>query len=253
MNFSRGCIGHCTYCAERSFSGRCRSVGIEQFQRTMQRLVAIPEIDFILITDPFFGASKTWRRQALQYLRMIRSTSVMIMERIDCLDREDYELLDGSQVLIDFGIESLSPTMLTIMHKTRQPDLYLARVEQAALHGKCEMQANFLFNHPGETPETTQETISGIRRVVEKYGMRFKFMTFEYALFPGTYVYAHRSEYERQYGSRFLVPEWWRASANHWNLARACVPSQRFGETIPEMMQNKRLWEDQLRAVIGRW
>jgi radical SAM superfamily enzyme YgiQ (UPF0313 family) len=253
VNFSRGCIGQCTYCAERPLSGRYRSVGIDQFQRTMQRLAAIPGLDYIMVTDPLFGADRTWRRQAFQYLRTIRSMSILIMERVDCMDQEDYELLDDSRVVIDFGIESLSPTMLTIMHKTGQPDLYLENVEQAAMYGKCEMRANFLFNHPGETPETTHETISGIRRMVDDYGMRFRFMTFEYALFPGTYVYTHRSEYERLYGSRFLVPEWWRASSNHWNLARACVPSGMFGQTIPEMMRNKRRWEDQLRAVIGQW
>ena len=98
--------------------------------------------------------------------------------------------------------------------KAKNPEKYVqAFLETSRLMDKYRV-THFIygiFNYPGETKETLQETRQFWTRYYQQHpgGYGF-FLAQPFAFFPGCEVYTNFGHYQREYGTQVLHPEWWK-------------------------------------------
>lgn len=229
MFLGSGCPFHCRYCME--YKKKWSSLSVE---KAIDYIVKINEQispRYIPIFDACFGFDKNWRKEFLKELiKKDLDLYYWLETRVDLLDEEDITLLSKLKTKIDFGIDSLSRTMLGIMRKTLSPDSFLdnflhisnACSEHGILHDMF-----MIFNHPGETQKTYDEFKHFFRdrvspRLKEGY-LRIKYQRFSF--YPGSYIYNHQTEFEEKYGFKALHPKWWKEPVDYYDNSRDIIPS----------------------------
>ena len=227
---STGCAFRCTYCMEyrKTWSACDVSEAIELIAHLEERL----NPRSILILDACFGLNKKWRKAfLLACTEREHSCGFWVQTRVDLIDGKDLEMLSKLKIKIDFGVDSLSRTMLRIMNKTKEPEAYLEKF--LALSKKCselgiEHDAYLIFNHPGESEKTVEEHEAFFRtRVMPDLGngtLRVSSGTF--SLFPGSYVYDHLDLFREEYGTSVEHPAWWKEEGDQRALSRRLIPSR---------------------------
>jgi radical SAM superfamily enzyme YgiQ (UPF0313 family) len=226
---SRGCPFNCSFCVEslkeQSWRPHTPLSAIEEIRTAAERYHPAA----IAIGDACFGVRSDWRKEFLRRLADLAPSYWVFFEtRPEYLDPEDIAILQRLRVMIQFGIESCSPTILRLMNKAKQPDKYLARFRETSdvlsrngvLHG-----ANLIFNHPGETQQTLEETFAFIDTELETGGSSLIWTGRSYMHFPGSELDRNQSFYEREFGSAFLSPEWWRGDKEPLASSRRVIPS----------------------------
>lgn len=114
---------------------------------------------------------------------------------------------------IAYGVESLSPRMLTIMNKTRTPDQYITAVfdtVEKTLQADIHAALLLLLGLPGETPSTIEETLTSMTQLpLEKRNLHIKVCL--PAVLPGTSLdeQLHDSHFLEEFGARLLGENCW--------------------------------------------
>jgi radical SAM superfamily enzyme YgiQ (UPF0313 family) len=213
LYLSRGCPFRCSFCMESLKDHQWRALSAER--AVAEILTVIDRFDplAVAVADACFGLRPAWRKEFLRGLATANPACWLVFEtRPEYIDEEDVALLSALKVEIQFGIESCSPRILRLMNKTRRPERFLARFrEVSALMSKhCVLhRANLIFNHPGETRETLQETFAFLDSMLTSAHSHLIWAGHGYMHFPGCEVDRRRSYYERAFGTRFGRPEWW--------------------------------------------
>lgn len=230
---SRGCPYRCSFCME---------LIKEPFWRPMEPAQAIEQVRAVgdryhplavAFGDACFGVKREWRKDFLSRLTDLAPDYWLLFEtRPDFLDDEDIELLSNFKVQIQLGLESASPRMLQIMNKTKNPEKYLEKFQEVS-HRLSEFDivhgANLIFNHPGDTMESVRETFAFMDRELARGTSSLIWACHDYAHFPGSEIDLHRDKYEREYGSQFLRPEWWKVDEDQFDGSRQVIPSSDIG------------------------
>ena len=226
---SRGCPFGCSFCMEplkeRKWRAFSPEMAVEEMLLVGERFKPLG----VAAADACFGLRSAWRKEFLK--RLVEAAPkfwVVIETRPEYLDREDIELLSHLKVEVQFGVESCSPEILLLMRKTRQPRKFLDRFletshllsEKGVLH-----RANLIFNHPGETRRTLEETFAFIDRELVYGGTSLMWAAHAYMHFPGCELDVNRQYYEEKYGTRFLKPEWWKGTDDQYEASMDCDPS----------------------------
>jgi radical SAM superfamily enzyme YgiQ (UPF0313 family) len=139
------------------------------------------------------------------------------------------QLYNSGFSVANIGMESASPTILKLMNKTNNPEIYINNTEsligEMAKMNDLALRINFMF-YVGETPQTIRETISFICR---NYGGIDSILYTPVFITPGTRLYANFGDYEKEFGSKLI-------STPYWNKRRLnlCRPSKYF--TFEEMV-----------------
>lgn len=229
MFLGSGCPFHCRYCMEykKKWSSLSVATAIDYIVKLNEQISP----QYIPVFDACFGFDKNWRKEFLTELVKKKLDLYFWLEtRVDLLDEEDIALLSKLKIKIDFGIDSLSRTMLKIMRKTMNPDTFLdnfvtisnACSEHGILHDMF-----MIFNHPGETEQTYEEFkhFFADRVCPELKGgyLRIKYQRFSY--YPGSYIYNHKTEFQEKYGFTVRHPKWWKESVDHYANSRDIIPS----------------------------
>jgi radical SAM superfamily enzyme YgiQ (UPF0313 family) len=131
-------------------------------------------------------------------------------------------------VEVQFGVESCSPEMLNIMKKTKQPEKFLQRfleISHIMSEKKVLHRANLIFNHPGETRRTLDETFSFIETELKNKDSYLIWIYHRYMHFPGCELDSNMEYYSRKFGSQFLKPEWWKSEEDQYEASMQFVPS----------------------------
>jgi len=219
LNLSRGCPFPCAFCMEpgkRSLRWRAYSPAraVEEMQRL---LAAFPRARGVLrITDAVFGLDPGWRHDVLERLkgRPLPVNKTWAVTRSDLLDDSDISHFDGAGFAVGFGIESGDADMLRVMRKTSDPAKFLERfAAQAQMAEVCGLPwgVNLIAGHPGETPESLSRSAEWMRTLVASLRRPTGFLCVDpYRYYPGSAVHRDRLEYEGRFGTRILVPDWWR-------------------------------------------
>ncbi len=229
---SRGCPYTCAFCMEPcKRNGNWRSYSVDKAIREIKRLTAVKNPPKISIMDACFGFNKTWRKNFLSMLIKNKINKLFWAEcRIDLLDKEDIDLFSKLNFNIEFGLESCSEKMLSIMNKTRNPKSYLKRARDAITYmNKKEIAYTLflIFNHPGETCKTYNETIQFLKSLISSQSkISGCIQAQNYAFFPGSHVHMHLKDYEKKYGTVIAHKEWWKLRGSHSKLARTVIPSR---------------------------
>lgn len=256
---SRGCPYSCMYCTERSTWSDCASLDLavetyasaaEYGRNTNDPLNDAYSIDnFVHVQDACFGLNKNWRRAFLRQIAELPSQVRLDVEaRIDQLEPEDLELLGAVRATIYFGIESGSPEMLRIMRKTKNPEHYLKccrEVLSACDQYGVEYYVGVLYNHPGETKETLQQSIDFCWRLLWDGPSKnlLDFFIHQYAYLPGSPLDAQLADFSHRYGTQIHHPGWWRTpEMEHRSKAEANTASWDLSlKDAEEMAQRFRL------------
>jgi radical SAM superfamily enzyme YgiQ (UPF0313 family) len=236
IDLSRGCPFTCNFCVEKKY----RAFKSEQAAwRAYSPKRAISEIQNVIKTsefalkgggdkaigfyDPIFGLNDQWLLKILEFLRDGNCGYRFWAEtRIDAFKRGNMQAMKAARVSFMLGLESGSQKMLTLMNKTTDPASFLNKLEKIMNLSK-EIEygpfvLNLMFNFPGETPETLDETFAYIRRLVDGGG-NFTAGSNFYNYFPGDAVFSDTGTWEREHGTRIHYKEWWKslgtATAGH--------------------------------------
>jgi anaerobic magnesium-protoporphyrin IX monomethyl ester cyclase len=182
ISTSRGCPYGCTYCSLTKFWQRWRGKSVEK---------VIEEVDFLvqnglkhlIFNDDHFTYNKERTMKIVEHFKKYDFTWVM-QTRVDKIDKEMYDLFKETRcTIVAFGVESMSPTILKNIHK----GYTVEQVKEAFKMGHdagVPLQANIMIGCTGETENTLNETIQGIKEI--KPDIMSKFITMVY---PNTKMY----------------------------------------------------------------
>jgi len=225
VSLSRGCPYQCSFCMEQKISNYCpniRSWRVYSPKRAIKETKAMIEyglshgLEEFGFVDPTFGTNRKWFRKFLKLWNFEETIPAAWIEtRFDLLNESLIECLKRKNFRLWYGLESGSMTMLSIMRKTINPISYLNKFKEIAeIHEKLDYitMLNVIFNHPGETQQTYQETFDYLKNIVSNdRNNNLNFSLRYYHHFPGTNVYNRFNEYTKKYGSRVYLSKWWKS------------------------------------------
>lgn len=247
---SRGCPFGCSFCMEPSKERRWRAFTPKEAVDELFEAVRRFDLYSIGIADACFGMRRTWRKEFLRQLVESRPEFWVVFEtRPEYIDADDIKLLANIKLEIQFGIESGSPEILQLMKKTRQPDKFLRRfseVSRLLSEHKILHRANMIFNHPGETRKTLEETFSFMDRELEMDNSYLMWATHGFMHFPGCDIDRNRAYYEKTFGARFECGDWWKHDEDQYDGSMVFIPSSDLDG------ERAKLWEEMMAARDAR-
>jgi radical SAM superfamily enzyme YgiQ (UPF0313 family) len=225
---SRGCPFNCNFCVEKKYKAfKCEQAAWRVYSPNR----AIQEIQNVIKTsestlkgggdkaigfyDPIFGINDRWLSAVLEFLRDGNGGYRFWAEtRIDSFKIENMSAIKAAHVSFMLGLESGSPKMLKLMNKTTDPDGFFKKLEKIMYLSKeidyGPLVLNLMFNFPGETPETLDETFAYLGRLVDGGG-NFTAGSNFYNFYPGDAVFSNIGTWEREHGTRIHYKEWWKS------------------------------------------
>jgi radical SAM superfamily enzyme YgiQ (UPF0313 family) len=188
----------------------------------------------------------TVRKEFLKRLVDMQCDFWIVFEtRPEYLDREDIAMLSKLRVEVQFGIESGSPDILRIMKKTKQPEKFLADFKETSRimsdHGILH-RANLIFNHPGETRRSLDETFAYMDDLIEMQETYLMWACNGYMHFPGCDLDFNRAYYESTFGTRVRKPRWWQEDGDQFENCHKTIPSNDFTEETVDLWE--RMFEE---------
>ncbi|MBN2153868.1 MAG: cobalamin-dependent protein [Candidatus Lokiarchaeota archaeon] len=247
---SRGCPFSCNFCVEKKYKAfKCDKAAWRAYSpnRAIKEVEAVIKASETMLKgggdgavgfyDPIFGLNDRWLQVVLDFLHKENHGYRFYAEtRIDGLRPENLRALKAANVSLMLGLESGSPAMLMLMNKAKDPAGFLGRLEgiltSAKRIGYGPFVLNLMFNFPGETPGTLDETFAYLERLVAAGG-NFAAGSNFYTFFPGDAVFSDTGAWERKCGTRIHFKEWWKSQktataghildASHGLTIRDCI------------------------------
>jgi len=227
INLSRGCPFTCAFCLERGvMSQGWRACSPDRAILEIRNQVKVGQefgIRKFGFYDPIFGHDRAWRARVVE--KMIQEQFEVEFwgeTRCDALNREDLALYKRAKLYMMFGLESGSPLMLKNMHKTGNPRFFLDHFRKVMLWSaelKYPSVMNVLFNHPGETLATMQESQHFLLEMqrMNPYVVENSLM---YRHYPGSELFNHADIVQQKYGTRYLGGNWWHLLTHQLKAAK---------------------------------
>lgn len=194
---ARGCPRHCSFC---SVSGeKIRAKSIPRIAHELRQLVA-KGYRSIAVEDNFFAHSPKRTNELCSALAVLKQEGLDFswdcQTRVESLDREGIVPLLASAgcEAVYLGVESLNPSDLIYLGKTRNPAAYLncllEKVVPALLESSINCYLNLQFGIPGNSQadlKTTHEILKQLGALVSKK-KRNKITIFPqlHVVYPGT-------------------------------------------------------------------
>lgn len=216
---SRGCPYNCSFCQEKvlrqSYTVKDAVVTADQVIDASNYVAQFGEVAALYFSDALWGLNLKWVKDFCSELIERRDEIAAdtfgwgIETRVDQFNEEYLSLMKKAGCFaIGYGVESLSPTMLEMMNKTRDPQKYIASVFNTVERMlKVDIQAVLLFilGMPGETPSTIGETLHSLK----KFPLESKNLHFQFGLpvpYRGTLLekQIHDPHFVKRYGLRVL-------------------------------------------------
>lgn len=166
LEWTRGCVKRCNFCEIEGMWGRFRTKSPEHRLAEVRSLIEETGGRQFYLTDPAINGA---RRVLLDFCSLAMDAGIQflwsghaIASRV--FTRADYQILRAAGChRLEFGVESGSEHVLTLMNKNTPVDLIernLADSKGAGIHN-----AIFLMvGYPGETREDFEQTIAFVRR-----------------------------------------------------------------------------------------
>jgi radical SAM superfamily enzyme YgiQ (UPF0313 family) len=250
---SRGCPHRCTFCMEASKGRGWRHLSVEDSLEAVRRARGYnPNV--IVFFDACFGHQKAWRHDFLHGLAAMKVDVPLWAEtRIDRTGADDLDLFERCGFYLQFGVETMSPRMAEIMRKATNGEKYVRIADETLLevNRRQILSKTFLiFNHPGDSRELAEETVSYFERFVsehEKVTVIVNVMKYQH--FVGSDVDVRRAHYEHTYGARFSHPDWYRERGAQLDLAQDNLASSGFTDVDDYVQRIKALQPQLIRKM----
>ncbi len=226
---SRGCPFDCAFCMEPLKERKWRAYSPELAVQEIDSAAGRFQPHSISLCDACFGMRPAWRKDFLKRLVDLSPPYWVTLEtRPEYLDEEDVKLLSRLKVEIQLGIESCSPDMLRIMRKSKQPEHFLREFKRASElmsdHGVLH-RANLIFNHPGETRKTLNETFQFIDEMTARSDSALMWAAHGFMHFPGCDCDRNHAHYESSFGAHQPCGDWWHEERDQYENSLRTVPS----------------------------
>lgn len=257
LSLSRGCPFKCNFCSESTRPVERREYPVGFAVRDIMRAAEINNPKMLFIQDPLFRVDSPWGREILEVLVQRNfKKPFFLFARVDLLREEHIDLLSKLNVILWLGIDSGSEKILTIMQKTTNPKKYLEKVaENLTFLNERDVvcSCSLIFNHPGETPETVDETFSFLERFASRQKtISVDFMAKHYFHLPGTLLSENLERFEREFGTVIKHKTWWKEHSDHQILCRDNIPSRGLTARINYVPRFYTFWENNIRPKISR-
>ncbi len=174
---SRGCPYDCSFCQEKvlrhSYTVKDAATAVDEIINTSHYLAQFAQPVLLIYCDPLWGASPKWVKtfclQLIDRKEEIDAAGWLVGARIGQFDEDTLLLMKKAGcITIGYGVESLSPTMLDMMNKTRDPQEYITSVSDTVakmIKAKMHAMLTFILGLPGETPTTVEETLTALKKL----------------------------------------------------------------------------------------
>ncbi len=186
MMATRGCPYHCQFCSTTQFWGRkYRTRSVENVIREIEYLVIEKKMEYIYFFDDAMTARKGW---ILDLCKEIKYRKLQFdwgaITRVNYVDPDICSAMRRAGCrAVTFGVESFSDKILTSIHKNVTGAQAVAALKMAS-HAGLKTNCLLMVGNPGETQQTINETISGIK-ACRPDGMDVGLLT----VFPKTELY----------------------------------------------------------------
>ena len=227
---SRGCPFKCAYCAEPQRGQTWSHYSVTDALKILERLQKTHDPKVIALADPLFGASRQWTEELLEGIARLGLTNMFWCEtRADTMTPQLLDQLRVARFKVDFGLDTGSEAMARRMVKSPVPGTYLRKAKEMIRHANAIELAHdtfVLFNAPGETPETSRESMDFVEGLVAGGGPVSGWISSQtFFILPGTETYQRMGEYKLAYGTEIRNPTWWHQTTDHNALATDVLPS----------------------------
>jgi len=222
IHLSRGCPSNCSFCIERKnmIGYPMKTWRVYSPKRAIQEVSHMFDfgsengIEDYGFYDPTFGLNRSWLNKFLDLYNFEEIGNPWIETRVDVMDRRLVERLNKKKFNSWYGVESFSKEMLYIMNKTDNPTTYLKRFEELyKVHLKIGnlFLINILCNHPGETNKTYDMTFQRLERMIKNDNLNPRILNIQvYHHFTGSKLYNDIQFFNKQYGTKAYLPEWYK-------------------------------------------
>lgn len=193
----------------------------------------------ISVMDPSFGLYDAWRREVLTALAADRNRQVpvSISARPEAFARKDLDLVYDARMRLRLDVETLSPKLLQLTGASPHPLDYVEKALDLMTYANAKGipgVITLVFNRPGETRETAQETLERLESyVAAQPNASLRLAATNWAYMP----YADEStdiDFPAQrYGTRYMHAEWWREGIPFEKAARAVIASKDLSDLEP--------------------
>jgi hypothetical protein len=114
---------------------------------------------------------------------------------------------------------------------------------------------NFLFNHPGDTPEYLRETFDYFWNIVGKSPNDLHLHYNGYKYYPGTPISDKIPQLKKRYGTEVFHPDWWRQPTDdQYKISQMIIASREMKEKYGHDFY---YWRDEIKnlgeALQAHW
>lgn len=249
---SRGCAFQCRFCVEPQRGAAYSRYEVDDMLNILERLVLSHEPQVIAFSDPLFAANRRWTEEFLDGVQK-RSLPLMFwaQTRADLMTPALLDSFKRCRFMLDFGMDTASATMVERMEKSANPHGYLTKYKEILRHADVIGLTHgvyLLFNFPGETPETVQETQRFIEDLGGKEGPRSGWLSAQtFFILPGTRAFEQMAENAASFGTEIRHPNWWKETGDHYSLATDVVPSAAWTGREHELV-NFNWWNQRINS-----
>lgn len=254
LALSRGCPFRCRFCLEPLRGAGGSRYSVEHALAIIETVVRSRSPRAIAFADPLFGSNRRWTEGFLAGLAE-RDLPVQFWAetRADLVTEELLAAFRRARFKLDFGLDTGSEVMAEVMEKSAAPARYLARSREmlrAASALDLPHGVYLLFNHPGETPESTEATWSFVQDLLSRGGPSSGLVSAQsYFHLPGVESARRGAEYAERFGARVAHPRWWREAGPHRAMATDTLPHRAWIGREHELAAFGRT----VRGVNARW
>jgi len=188
--FSRGCPFPCSFCAAGQTRIQYRSGASARHELT--HLITEYGIGGFAIVDDNFIVNKRKVTDICEHVTGL-GLAWSALSRVDTVDRRLLATMAAAGCIeVKYGVESGSEALLRAMRKNTTRE-QIKTAFAATVDAGIEAKAFIIHGFPGETPETTDETISLLRELGTSLS---RVSLFRFVPLPGTQVYADHDRYD---------------------------------------------------------
>jgi radical SAM superfamily enzyme YgiQ (UPF0313 family) len=154
---SRGCVFNCTYCSEKMYKYRQRSVKniIAEIKECVEKY-GIHEISFM---DSTFTINKKHTLELCEQISKNFDIIFNIRTRVDCIDENLLIALKNAGCnRINYGVESGNAEILDMLNKGISIER-IKEIVQLTKNVGIDVWAFFMLGNPGDTKQTVKQTV----------------------------------------------------------------------------------------------
>ncbi|MBN2453409.1 MAG: radical SAM protein [Candidatus Omnitrophica bacterium] len=209
--FSRGCVGNCNFCSNKLTWDRWRHRSPKNTADEIELLNKKYGIRHFHFNDDCFSADT---EAAIELCDEVTRRKLKIffdaVTRVDCINEKLLRSMRSAGCYkISFGIETASPRLLKIMHKSVNMDRAVKSI-QLTVDSGIQADIFIIAGCIGETWETVNETVDFLNRIrPSRVSVSPGLM-----VFPGTRLYEHAKK------ENFIDDDFWLSDYN-WKIYTA--------------------------------